>query len=71
MAFKSKYGKWILVLAILLIALALPKLLVFSKNSGGTTTASDQQKLLPVQAQVVQPKLLQNTIRTTGNAAGE
>jgi membrane fusion protein (multidrug efflux system) len=66
MAFKSKYGKWILVLAILAVALALPKLLIFSKNSGSDPASSGQQRLLAVQVRVVQPKLLQNSIRTTG-----
>lgn len=66
MAFKFKGMKWVVVLLLLAAALVLPKLLVFSKNSGGGGAATVEQKLLPVQAWVVQPKLLQNTIRTTG-----
>jgi len=66
MAVKMKGMKWVLVLLLLVAALALPKLLVSGKNPPGRPTGSGQQNLLAVQARVVQPKLLQNTIRTTG-----
>ncbi len=58
--------KWVLALLLLVAALALPKLLVSGRNSGGRPSGSGQQNLLAVQARVVQPKLLQNSIRTTG-----
>lgn len=66
MPLKLKRMKWVLVLLLLLAALAIPKLLVSGKNPSGRPAGGSQQNLLAVQARVVQPKLLQNAIRTTG-----
>lgn len=66
MALKMKGMKWVLVLLLLVAALAIPKLLVSGKNPAGRPAGSSQPNPLAVQARVVQPKLLQNTIRTTG-----
>lgn len=65
MAFTSSM-KWILTLLLLVAALVLPKVFLINDHTANPTVAEGQDKPLPVRVRVVQPRPLEDAIRTTG-----